>query len=118
MATETVKKPKSSDKKSVRQKIRIRLKAFDHRLIDQSAAKIVAAAQRSGASVLGPVPLPTQKKVWCVLKSPHVDKRGGEHYEIRIHKRLIDILDPPSTTVDAMMRLDLPSGVDVEIKIG
>ena len=74
-----------------------------------SAVKIVESAQRSGASVIGPIPLPTQKKVWCILKSPHVDKRGGEHYEIRIHKRLIDILDPPTTTVDALMALNSAS---------
>ena len=99
------------------QKIRIRLKAFDHKLADQSAERIVYTAERSGAKVVGPIPLPTTKKKWCVLKSPHVDKRGGEHYEIRIHKRLIDILEPPSTTVDALMQLDLPSGVDIEIKL-
>ena len=104
-------------KTKVKQKIRIRLKAFDHRLVDMSAVKIVDSAQRSGASVIGPIPLPTQKKVWCVLKSPHVDKRGGEHYEIRVHKRLIDILDPPTTTVDALMALNLPAGVDIEIKL-
>ncbi|MCP4049568.1 MAG: 30S ribosomal protein S10 [bacterium] len=98
-------------------KIRIRLKGFDYRVLDQSAEKIVVTAQRSGAKVIGPVPLPTQKKVWCVLKSPHVNKRGGEHYEIRIHKRLIDILDPPSTTVDALMQLNLPAGVNIEIKL-
>ncbi len=106
-----------SVKTKVKQKIRIRLKAFDHRLVDMSAVKIVDSAQRSGASVIGPIPLPTQKKVWCVLKSPHVDKRGGEHYEIRVHKRLIDILDPPTTTVDALMALNLPAGVDIEIKL-
>ena len=106
-----------SVKTKVKQKIRIRLKAFDHRLVDVSAEKIVDSAQRSGASVIGPIPLPTQKKVWCVLKSPHVDKRGGEHYEIRVHKRLIDILDPPTTTVDALMALNLPAGVDIEIKL-
>jgi small subunit ribosomal protein S10 len=104
-------------KSKTKQKIRIRLKAFDSRLIDQSAAKIVETAQRSGAHVLGPVPLPTRKRVWCVLKSPHVHKRGGEHFEIRIHKRLIEIMDPPSTTVDALMGLDLPSGVDIEIRL-
>ena len=106
-----------SVKTKVKQKIRIRLKAFDHRLIDVSAEKIVESAQRSGATVIGPIPLPTQKKVWCILKSPHVDKRGGEHYEIRIHKRLIDIVEPPTTTVDALMALDLPAGVDIEIKL-
>lgn len=99
------------------QKIRIRLRAFDHALLDQSAEKIVDTAQGSGAKVLGPIPLPTQKKIWCVLKSPHVNKRGGEHYEIRIHKRLIDIVDPPASTVDALMQLDLPAGVNVEIKL-
>ncbi len=99
------------------QKIRIKLKSYDYNLVDKSAEKIVKTAQRTGAHVLGPIPLPTQKKIWCVLKSPHVDKRGGEHFEIRVHKRLIDILDPPSTTVDALMRLDLPSGVSIEIKL-
>lgn len=109
--------PAKKTAEKVSQKIRIKLKAYDHRLIDQSAEKIVNTAQRSGAKVLGPIPLPTDKKVWCVLKSPHVDKRGGEHFEIRTHKRLIDIVDPPSTTVDALMQLDLPSGVDIEIKL-
>ncbi len=105
-----------AEKKS-QQKIRIRLKAFDHAVIDQSAERIVSTAERSGAKVVGPIPLPTQKKVWCVLKSPHIDKRGGEHYEVRIYKRLIDILDPPTSTVDALMQLDLPAGVNVEIKL-
>lgn len=109
--------PTKKAAEKVSQKIRIKLKAYDHRLIDQSAEKIVNTAQRSGARVLGPIPLPTDKKVWCVLKSPHVDKRGGEHFEIRTHKRLIDIVDPPSTTVDALMQLDLPAGVDIEIKL-
>lgn len=108
---------KAKSKVRAQQKIRIRLKSFDQVLLDQSAQKIVLTAERSGARVLGPVPLPTQKKVWCVLKSPHIDKRGGEHYEVRIHKRLIDIVDPPSSTVDALMQLDLPSGVNVEIKL-
>ena len=109
--------PAKKTAEKVSQKIRIKLKAYDHRLIDQSAEKIVNTAQRSGAKVLGPIPLPTDKKVWCVLKSPHVDKRCGEHFEIMTHKRLIDIVDPPSTTVDALMQLDLPSGVDIEIKL-
>jgi small subunit ribosomal protein S10 len=108
---------KAKSKVRSQQKIRIRLKSFDQVLLDQSAQKIVLTAARSGAKVLGPVPLPTQKKVWCVLKSPHIDKRGGEHYEVRIHKRLIDIVDPPSSTVDALMQLDLPSGVNIEIKL-
>ncbi|MFC1771290.1 30S ribosomal protein S10 [Candidatus Margulisiibacteriota bacterium] len=99
------------------QKIRIKLKAFDHRLLDSSAERIVNTAKRSGAKVLGPIPLPTRKKIWCILKSPHVNKRGGEHYEIRIHKRIIDILDPPASTVDALMQLDLAAGVNVEIKL-
>ena len=106
----------TTDKKK-KQRIRIRLKAFDTRSIDVSSQKIVITAQNSGANVIGPIPLPTQKKVWCILKSPHVNKRGGEHYEIRIHKRLIDIIDPPSSTVDALMQLDLPSGVNIEIKL-
>ncbi len=108
---------KAKSKVRSQQKIRIRLKSFDQVLLDQSAQKIVLTAERSGARVLGPVPLPTQKKVWCILKSPHIDKRGGEHYEVRIHKRLIDIVDPPSSTVDALMQLDLPSGVNIEIKL-
>jgi len=103
--------------KVIEQKIRIKLKAFDYRILDFSAEKIVDTAQRSGAKVIGPIPLPVQKKVWCILKSPHIDKRGGEHYEIRIYKRLIDIVDPPATTVDALMQLDLPAGVNVEIKL-
>ncbi len=106
-----------SAKNSSQQKIRIKLKAFDYRVIDQSAEKIVTTAERSGAKVLGPIPLPTEKKVWCILKSPHIDKRGGEHYEIRVHKRLIDIVDPPASTVDALMQLDLPAGVNIEIKL-
>lgn len=100
-----------------RQKIRIRLKSYDHRLLDQSAQKIVETAKRVGALVSGPIPLPTNKEVYCVLRSPHVDKKSREHFEIRTHKRLVDILDPPKDTVDALMQLDLPAGVDVEIKL-
>lgn len=99
------------------QRIRIRLKAYDHRLIDVSAQKIVGSAQRSGAKVLGPIPLPTSKKVWVVLRSPHANKNSGEQFEIRVHKRLIDIVDPPQTAVDALMQLDLPAGVDIEVKL-
>ena len=106
---------KAPKKSSAFQKIRIRLKSFDHFIIDQSALRIVDTAQRSGAKVLGPVPLPTKRRLWCVLKSPHVDKRGGEHYQLLVYKRLIDILDPPSSTVDALMKLDLPAGVSIEI---
>jgi len=100
-----------------KQRIRIKLKSYDHRVLDQSALKIVDTAKRAGASVSGPVPLPTDKEVYCVLRSPHVDKKSREHFEIRTHKRLIDILDPPPQTVDALMQLDLPSGVDIEIKM-
>jgi small subunit ribosomal protein S10 len=100
-----------------RQKIRIRLKAYDHRILDQSAVLIVEAAERTGAAVAGPVPLPTELKKFCVIRSPHIDKDSREQFEIRTHKRLVDILDPTSKTVDALMRLQLPSGVDIEIKL-
>ena len=99
------------------QRIRIRLKSFDSRSIDRSASLIVETALNSGAVVLGPIPLPVKKKRWCILKSPHVNKRGGEHYELKIHKRVIDILDPPSSTVDALMQIDLPAGVNIELKL-
>ena len=98
------------------QKIRIRLKAFDYRLIDQSAAEIVDTAKRTGARVAGPIPLPTVINKFTVLRSPHVDKKSREQFEIRTHKRLLDILEPTPQTVDALMKLDLPAGVDVEIK--
>ncbi|MBE3583631.1 MAG: 30S ribosomal protein S10 [Limnochordaceae bacterium] len=98
------------------QKIRIRLRGFDHRLLDASAQKIVEAAKRTGAAVAGPIPLPTEKSVFTVLRSPHIDKDSREQFEVRTHKRLIDILEPTAKTVDALMRLDLPSGVDIEIK--
>ncbi len=100
-----------------KQKIRIRLKAFDHKIIDQSAQKIVETAKKTGASVSGPIPLPTEKNVFTVLRSPHVNKDSREQFEMRTHKRLIDIIDPTPKTVDALMRLDLPSGVDIEIKL-
>jgi small subunit ribosomal protein S10 len=100
-----------------RSKIRIRLKSYDHRLLDQSSVKIVETAKRVGATVSGPIPLPTDIERICVLRSPHVDKKSREHFEIRTHKRLIDILDPPRDTVEALMQLDLPAGVDVEIKL-
>jgi len=99
------------------QKIRIRLKAFDHRLLDQSAEKIVDTARRTGARLSGPVPLPTEKALFTVLRSPHVNKDSREHFEMRTHKRLIDILEPTPKTVDSLMRLDLPAGVDIEIKL-
>lgn len=100
-----------------RQRIRIRLKAYDHRILDDSAALIVEAAERTGANVSGPIPLPTEIKKFCVIRSPHIDKDSREQFEIRTHKRLIDILDPTSRTVDALMRLQVPSGVDIEVKL-
>jgi small subunit ribosomal protein S10 len=99
------------------QKIRIRLKAYDHKLLDQSAEEIVETAKRTGAKVVGPIPLPTVINKYCVLRSPHVDKKSWEQFEIRTHKRLLDILEPTQQTVDALMRLDLSAGVDVEIKL-
>ncbi|MEW6192155.1 MAG: 30S ribosomal protein S10 [Bacillota bacterium] len=100
-----------------RQKIRIRLKAFDHYMLDQSAQKIVDAAKRTGASVAGPIPLPTEKNIYTILRSPHKDKDSREQFEVRTHKRVIDILEATPKTVDALMRLDLPAGVDIEIKL-
>ncbi len=99
------------------QKIRIRLKGYDHRLLDQSAVEIMDTARRTGAKVSGPIPLPTRINRWTVLRSPHVDKKSREQFEIRTHKRLMDILDPTPQTVDALMKLDLAAGVDVEIKL-
>ena len=99
------------------QKIRIRLKAYDHEVIDSSARKIVDTVTRTGAKVAGPVPLPTEKNVFCVIRSPHKYKDSREHFEMRTHKRLIDIIDPTPKTVDSLMRLDLPAGVDIEIKL-
>ncbi len=99
------------------QKIRIRLKAFDYKLIDQSSAEIVETAKRTGAIVKGPVPLPTRLQRFDILRSPHVDKTSREQFEIRTHQRLMDIVDPTDKTVDALMKLDLPAGVDVEIKL-
>ena len=100
-----------------KQRIRIRLKAYDHRLLDQSAAQIVETAQRTGADVVGPVPLPTRIERYTVNRSPHVDKKSREHFEIRTHKRLLDILDPTQQTIDALGKLDLSAGVDVEIRL-
>ena len=100
------------------QRIRIRLKAFDHRLIDQSTAEIVETAKRPGAQVRGPIPLPTRKERFTVLISPHVNKDARDQYEIRTHKRLVDIVEPTEKTVDALMRLDLAAGVDVQISLG
>ena len=110
-------KPKTKDQKfMLNEKIRIKLKAYDHRVLDQSTQEIVETAKRTGASIAGPIPLPTIKNKWTVLRSPHVDKKSREQFEIRTHKRLMDILDPTAETVDALMKLDLPAGVDVEIK--
>ncbi len=99
------------------QSIRIRLKAFDHRVLDQSAKEIVNTAQRTGAKVRGPIPLPTRIEKYTVLRSPHIDKKSREQFEIRTHKRVLDIVDPTQQTVDALMKLDLAAGVDVEIKL-
>ena len=98
------------------QNIRIRLKAFDHRVLDQSTSEIVNTAKRTGAQVRGPIPLPTKINKYCVLRSPHIDKKSREQFEIRTHKRLLDILEPTQQTLDALMKLDLSAGVDVEIK--
>jgi small subunit ribosomal protein S10 len=100
-----------------RQKIRIRLKAYDTRILDHSALKIVDTAKRAGGVVSGPIPLPTEKEIYCVNRASNIDKKSREHFETRIHKRLIDILDPAQQTVDALMQLDLPAGVDIEIKL-
>ena len=99
------------------QKIRIRLKAYDHRILDQSAEQIVEAAERTGAVVAGPIPLPTHIKKFTVIRSPFIDKDSREQFEIRTHKRIIDILNPTSRTVDTLMRLQLPAGVDIEVKL-
>ena len=99
------------------QKIRIRLKGYDHEVVDQSAKLIVDTAQKTGARVSGPIPLPTERNLYCVIRPPHKDKDSRDEFEMRTHKRLIDILDPSSSTVDSLMRLDLPAGVDIEIKL-
>jgi small subunit ribosomal protein S10 len=100
----------------IARKIRIKLKAYDHRLLDRSAAEIVESARRTGATVVGPIPLPTKQEVYTVLRSPHVDKKSREQFQLKTHKRLLDILNPTAQTVDALKKLDLPAGVDVEIK--
>lgn len=102
---------------SAQQKVRIRLKAFDHKLLDQSSQKIVETVKKNGSNVSGPIPLPTEKNIFTILRSPHVNKDSREQFEMRTHKRLIDILDPNPKTIDALMHLDLPSGVDIEIKL-
>jgi small subunit ribosomal protein S10 len=100
-----------------KQKIRIHLKAYDHRVLDQSAKQIVETAERTGAQVVGPVPLPTKIEKFTVMRSPFIDKDSREQFEIRTHKRLIDVIDPGSKTIDTLMRLNLPAGVDIEIKL-
>ena len=109
-----VKKTKKTVSKG---KIRIRLKSYDHRILDQSALEIVNTAKRTGAMVVGPVPLPTDREGYTVLRSPVIDKKSREQFQIKTHKRLLDILEPNSKTVDALMKLDLPRGVDIEIKL-
>ena len=100
-----------------KQKIRIVLKSYDHTVLDSSAGQIVEAAERTGAAVAGPIPLPTAIKRFCVIRSPHVDKNSREHFELRTHKRLVDIVGPTSKTIDALTRLNVPAGVDVSIKL-
>ncbi len=99
------------------QKIRIRLKGYDHKLLDQATQEIVETARRTGAAIAGPIPLPTRISKFCVLRSPHVDKKSREQFEMRTHKRLLDILEPTQQTIDALMKLELSAGVDVEIKL-
>lgn len=98
------------------QKIRLKLKSFDHKLLDISMEEIVETVKKTGASIMGPVPLPTKKEIFTVLRSPHVDKKSREQFELKTHKRLLDILEPTGKTIDALRKLDLPAGVDVEIK--
>jgi len=104
-------------KTDTKQRIRIRLKAYDHKVIDQSTKQIVDTALRTGATIAGPIPLPTKKTVYTVVKSPHVYKKGREQFEMRIHKRIIDVLDPTPKTIDSLMNLSLPAGCDAEIKM-
>ena len=99
-------------------RIRIKLKAFDHRLLDKSVKEIIEIARRTGVKILGPVPLPTKRELYTVLRSPHVNKKSREQFEIKVHKRLIDIIDPSARTVDALSKLSLPAGVEVEMKLG
>ena len=111
--------PKAQEKqvsKAVRQKIRIRLKAYDQRLLDRSTTDIVETAKRTGAAVVGPIPLPTKREIYTVLRSPNIDKKSREQFEIRTHKRLVDILSPTAKTIDALKTLNLPAGVDIKIR--
>lgn len=102
---------------AAKQRIRIRLKAYDYRIIDKTAKHIIETAERTGAKVVGPIPLPTDRKITTLLRSPHIDKDSREQFEMRIHKRLIDVLDSTSSTIDSLTNLDLPAGVDIEIKM-
>ncbi len=117
--TEPVRKEyeRKGGKNMSQQKIRIRLKAYDHKLLDVSAVQIVDTAKRTGARVSGPIPLPTEKSVYTILRSPHVNKDSREQFEMRTHKRLIDILEPTPKTVDSLMHLDLPAGIEIDIKL-
>jgi len=101
----------------MRQKIRVKIKSYDHRTLDQSVKRIVDTVQRTGAVVQGPIPLPTRRELFCVIRSPHIDKDSQEHFEVLTHKRLIDIVDPTPRTMDALRDLDLPAGVDIEVKV-
>lgn len=117
---ETAEAPKKADAKikaESKQRIRIRLKAYDHKVIDQSTKQIVDTALRTGATIAGPIPLPTKKTTYTVVKSPHVYKKGREQFEMRVHKRLIDVFDPTPKTIDSLMNLSLPAGCDAEIKM-
>ena len=116
MILNLVKQVAQEETKMAKQNIRIRLKAYDHKLLDQSTVEIVNTAQKTGAKIIGPIPLPTKINKFTVLRSPHVDKKSREQFEMRTHKRLIDIVNPTPQTVDALMNLDIASGVDVEIK--
>ena len=109
--------PVKKDEKKIKTKIRIRLIAYDYRIVDKAAEKICDTAERTGALVAGPIPLPTERTLYTVLKSPHVHKDSREQFEMRVHKRLIDIINPTNKTIDTLMNLDLPAGVDIEIKM-
>ena len=104
-------------KQDSRQRIRVCLRSYEHKLVDVSAEKIVETAKRTDAKVAGPIPLPTKRRIYCVLRSPHVDKKSREHFEIRAHKRIIDIYEPTQQTTEELSRLDLPAGVDIEVKL-
>lgn len=117
MAEKKTPPAKNAPTKEVKQRIRIRLKAYDHKVIDQSTKQIVDVALRTGATIAGPIPLPTKKTTYTVVKSPHVFKKGREQFEMRVHKRLIDVFDPTPKTIDSLMNLSLPAGCDAEIKM-